>query len=289
MSRFPLLLTAAAALVLVVGCKPAPSDSYVANLKTYFTDRCAKDSDPSFRVTLGTNDGNAFDLNGNQKLRGYMEALGNNMGFRIEASQVRQGFLTVPRYALTGFNAPTLPGVTFKNDGKVVTITPDYRAQMTIESILPPEEGFAAARGKALSGAQRDQQIAAAKVLGLKDAKSAVDADIAANKEGQAEAAKKFAESVQRVCKDNSYKRAWYVSYRVKESTTVPKDSPFWKLVDAFLELKGTSDKVLASPFWRNHGEPDLKATLEVYNIVAFEGQDGKVAKTEPWTVFVGN
>ena len=278
------LITVALAIVATLGCKPTPSDSFVAQVK----ETESKVQPPTFHRSLGVAlDGSPVDPDGNQKLRAFVEVMANSMGFKVEASQVKKGFMTFPRYEFVDFHAPTLPGVSFRREGQVVHIQPDFKVDMIIESILEPMQGFEEKQGKAMTSAGRQQEIATATALGVKDAAAAVDADIAANKEKRKERAKAFAEAVERVRKDNGFKRAWFVNYRLRKSTSIPKDSPFWTLVDAFMIAKGSATSDFDDVFWKQHGEVEVKDSLAPFCIVAFEGQDGKLAKSEGWKAFI--
>lgn len=282
--RAPHLLIAGALVLAALGCKPRPSESFLAQVR----ETESKVQPPTFHRSLGAAlDGNPADQDRNQKVRAFVEVLANSMGFKVEASQVKKGFLTFPRYEFVDFQAPTLPGVTFRRDGQTVHIQPDFKVDMILESVLVPQQGYEEQQGKEMSSAGRHQEIATAKALGVKDAAAAVDAYIAANQERRQERAKAFAEAVERVRKDNGFKRAWFVKYRLKKSTSIPKDSPFWALVDAFMVAKGSAESDFDDVFWKQHGEVDVKDSLAPFCIVVFEGQDGKLAKTEGWKAFI--
>lgn len=279
-----LLIAGALVLGTTIGCKPRPSETFLAQVK----ETESKVQPPTFHRSLGAAlDGNPFDQDGNQKLRAFVEVLANSMGFKVEASQVKRGFLIFPRYEFVDFQAPTMSGVSFRRDGQTVHIQPDFKVDMILESVLEPQQGYEEQQGKELSSAGRQQEIATAKALGVKDAAAAVDADLAANKEKRQERAKAFAEAVERVRKDNGFKRAWFVKYRLKKSTSIPKDSPFWALVDAFMVAKGSAESDFDDAFWKQHGQVEVKDSLAPFCIVAFEGQDGKLAKTEGWKAFI--
>ena len=297
MRRSPLVPAAAVLLAFSLGCglKPGkPNDAFLNQVKASL----GSQEGPEFTVILDKVDGTIHESK-NQKLKAQIMILANQMGFRVEASSTKPFAsqpLTIPHFEIQSFKNPNLPGVTFQQDGQKVLIHPDYREEIIIESALPPLEGREEDLGRAKSSAQRAQAIAEAKILGVKDAEGAVDADIAANKELKKAKAKEFADNVDRIAKDNGYKRAWYITYRTRESTSIPKDSPFWALMDAWHDagdsqifvLLPTRSPLVFVGFFKTHGQVDMSASLQRYSVVAFEGQDGKLAKTEPWKTFEG-
>jgi hypothetical protein len=163
---------------------------------------------------------------------------------------------------------------------------------------LPPKEGFETTQGKEKSAAEREKEIAEATAMGFKDAAKATDADIAASQEKRKELANAYAKAVDLVCKDNGYKRAWFITYRRKGRSTLPENSPFWEFADAWLATGGKEGFTVipnaallvldqTSGWVKNHGQLKVKDSLTEYCIVAFEGTDGKLAKTDNWQAFL--
>jgi hypothetical protein len=280
-----------AGLLLLAGslaCKPKPSEAFIEQVKaTLHTEE-----QPGFTLTMGLPmEGGATK---SSDLRPLAEVMANRLGFRIEVSTPKKPSGSVT-YAFQAFKAPTLPGLTFRQDGTAVKILTDAHWDMVIESLLPPKEGFESTLGREKTAAEREKEIAEATALGLKDATTATDANITFDKEKRKEKAEAFAKAVERYCTDNGFKRAWFVTYRKKFAGTLPKDSPFWAMVDAWSKASSgqlvplmPNAAALAHAQWLDkRGEVEVKESLTEYCLVAFEKADGTLAKTEGWKAFV--
>ena len=273
-------------MLSLLGCAPKPSSGLLEQIKQQSDDL------PGFTVdmTRPMVEGTSVD-----QVRPLAEVLANRFGFRIEVSHETKNWLPQTQYVFQEFHAPSLAGITFQKDGSSVQVLAAYRKEMVIESVLPPKEGFEAMLGKDASSTERQDAIAAADALGVKNAEKTVDASIALGKEKRKEQIEAFAKAVERVCKDNGYKRAWFVSYRLRTQCPVPQESPFWELCDAYLKAKGSVSLLPNSTLIRldqegwvhKRGQQDLKASLVEYSVVAFEDAQGKLAKTETWKTFI--
>jgi hypothetical protein len=284
-------LVAALLLAISFACKPKPSEALLDQVKAKFQ----LEEKPGFDINMGlpaeVSHAKASEV------RAEAEILANKLGFRIEVSQSKKGFVPVSTYTLQDFKAPTLPGLSFQKAGSTVKIQADFQMEIVVESVLPPKEGFETTQGKEKSAAEREKEIAEATAMGFKDAAKATDANIAANQEKRKELAEAYAKAVDQVCKDNGYKRAWFVTYRKKGRGTVPENSPFWEFADAWIATDGKGFIVMpnaallvldqTSGWVKKHGQLEVKDSLTEYCLVVFEGTDGKLAKTENWKVFL--
>ncbi len=283
-----------AILLLLAGtlaCTPKPSEAFLEQVKATVRPQ----EQPGFEISTGIPA--EVTVAKASEVRAEAEILANKLGFRIEIGHGKKGFLPTTTYSVQDFKAPTLPGLSFQKDGEAVKILADLQQEMVIESALPPKEGFLALQRRGKTSAERESEIAAAKALGIKDARNAVDAEITAQKEKVAERAESFAEAVEKIRKDNGFKRAWFVHYRIKSECAVPENSPFWELAKAWMATKGEGFTIMPNAAlmvldeqhqWvEKRGQLEVKDSLETYSVIAFEGADGKLAKTEGWKSFL--
>jgi hypothetical protein len=285
-------LVAALLLAISFACKPKPSEALLDQVKT----KLQLEEKPGFDISMGLPAEVTYAKA--TEVRTEAEILANKLGFRIEVSQGKKGFVPMTTYTLQDFKAPSLPGLSFQKAGSTVKIQADFQMDVVVESALPPKEGFETTQGKEKSAAEREKEIAEATAMGFKDAAKATDADIAASQEKRKELANAYAKAVDLVCKDNGYKRAWFITYRRKGRSTLPENSPFWEFADAWLATGGKEGFTVipnaallvldqTSGWVKNHGQLKVKDSLTEYCIVAFEGTDGKLAKTDNWQAFL--
>ncbi len=284
-------LLAMVALFFLLGCDSHPSEG--------FLDLVRKDREGSLAPEIVVHLGRALEeraLVGAQgtDLHKVMETLGNQMGFRIEASKGGTRYLATTRYVLADIQDPGLPGLSVTREGDVVRIRPDYRKEAIIESATTPHEGFERMVNTANPGQDKLGAEALLYLFGDKDAKSTVSKLEAVDQETRKRKATAFGTNVDRVRKDNGYAKAWFITYRLRHATNIPSDSPFWTLVDALgrARTKDVIERNTAfngtSAFWLARGKQDTKSTLATYSVVAFQDSNGGLAKTEGWLAFKG-
>ena len=273
-------------LLAFIGCSSKPSESFLAQFKSIQEASRV----PALTVHLGRSL-EVSNLSGSDRLKMAVETLATQMGFRVEASKVRGGFFSDrTKYDFTGFQPPQFPGLSFQQEGENVRIKPSYKEEVILEWTKAPAEGFEyLAATQASSNEGLEVGLAA---MGVKDSKAMLEKLAKAGAESRKAKAKTFEENVVRAMKDNRYTKAWLVQFRKRESTDLPADSPFWKLVES---LPGGSASPVVEPdaayrmcqsFFARKGQADTKATLRTYAVVAFQDANGKCAKTEPWSTF---
>jgi hypothetical protein len=279
------------ALALLFGCASHPSEAFLDLVKK---DRVGTVI-PEITVHLGkVLDERTFADDKESSLRKAMEILGNRMGFRIEASKGGSRYMPAMQYTLADQKDPGLPGVSISRNGDVVKITPDYRRDLIIEAATTPRDGFEKLITTVNSSQDKATATAMLALFGDKDAKGTVTRLEEADKETRNKKARAFEANVERVRKDSGYAKAWFITYRLKQSSALPEDSPFWSLADALARAR-TKDVIEKNPaylassnFWTAHGKQDTKATLVTYSVVAFQDAKGGLAKTEGWQAFKG-
>jgi hypothetical protein len=221
-----------------------------------------------------------------------MEILANRMGFRIEVgSRTRGWFARVTTYAFTGYTQVQLPGLSMIQAGDTVRIKPDFQLEPVLESVRTPTAGIEALIKSAPSG--DESALAMMIAMGLKAPSGTLEAiqkDDQARKEAKV---KGFLMNLDRVRRDNHYKRAWIVTYRVRYASTLPQDSPFWTLAEG-LTAANSGPAFSANPamaetagFWARHGKEDLKGSLVAKVTIAFENAQGTLARVEPISSFM--
>lgn len=292
--RIPLPIPLAmAALLVLAGCDSRPSDG--------FLDLVRKDREgsaaPEITVRLGRSlEERIFAGTQESGLRKVMETLGNQMGFRVEASTAGTRYMPSMRCVVVDVKDPGLPGVSIGKEGDVVRIRPDYRKDVIIESATTPRDGFEKMMAAAVTtGQDKAGAEALLSLIGDKDAKGTVAKMEAVDQETRKRKAQAFETNVERICKDNGYAKAWFIKFRMRSATSVPNESPFWTLVDALGKAR-TKDVIERNPafnataaFWSAHGKQDTKSTLTTYSVVAFQDSKGGLAKTEGWQAFKGD
>ena len=275
----------------LMGCSSRPSGSFLDLVKR----ERAVAGVPELTIKLGKAlEESRFAGDRPSSLRKAMEVLGNQMGFRIETSSSGTRYLPAAKYALVDVKAPVLPGLTITREGDLVKIRPDYRREVVIEMATSPRDGFAQLMAKATTSQERSSAEAMLSFLGDKDAKGTLAKMETMDQEARKRRIEAFAANVERVRQDNGYAKAWFVTYRLRQVSTLPADSPFWTLVDALSRAR-TEDVIArnqaflaASAFLAAHGKEDTKATLATYSVVAFQDAKGGLAKTEGWQAFKG-
>lgn len=283
-----------------LACNSKPKDALLAEIKK--SEVPSEENAPAMWVIMkGQRAGNVMNPDFNNKLHSSMELLATKFGFRIEVGSIKPNMFmgAVKTYEIKDFSAPNLPGLTLKSGNvagiPIVNITPDYHREMVIEEASDPKIGMRKYQESDPSKLIEDATWL--KAMGIQVSAGAakeISKITAVQKEN---ALKLFVDNVERIRQDKGYKRAWFIRYRVKESSTVPADSPFWDLCDtallagkvAYADIGiGTSPWFTASSaFWAAHGQLDTKAALQQHIVVAFEGADGKLAKLEDWNSFI--
>jgi hypothetical protein len=281
------------ALVALTGCGSRPSEGFLDLVRQERTGAAT----PEITIHLGRAIEERASSGGQESgLRKAMEALGNQMGFRIEASTGGSRYLTTTRYVLADMKDPGLSGITIIREGDVVRIRPDYRREVIIESAATPRDGFEKMIATAPAASAQDKAGAEAMLalFGDKDAKGTVAKIEATDQETRKRKVAAFETNVDRVRKDNGYAKAWFITYRLRHATNIPQESPFWILADALGRVRA-KDVIERNPaytatssLWASHGKQDTKSSLTTYASVAFEDSKGHLAKTEPWLTFKG-
>ncbi len=291
MKTVKLLLLDTIALSLAVGCTSRPSDAFLDLVKK---DRIGA-AVPEITIRLGRAiEERTFAGDKESSLRQAMEVLGNQMGFRIEASAGGTRYMPATQYTLVDVKDPGLPGVSIVRDGDLVRIRPNFQRDVIIESATPPKEGFEKMMAAATSTKDKASAETMLALLGDKDAKGTVAKMETMDQDTRQKKALAFETNVERVCKDNGYAKAWFVTYRLRQSTNLPAESPFWVLADALGKartkdvIERNATFIWASAFWAARGKQDIKATLVTYSVVAFQDSKGALAKTEGWQAFKG-
>ena len=276
-------------VTLGLACRTQPSDKLLEAFR-----QKEQQHIPGIMVIPTEDDGTlAFEevpYNGgyNNKLREVMEVLGNDLGFRVEmhTRQVGSSFmrLTLNSYRVVSLAQKTLPGLTITQDGALWTLHPDFKDEVVIEKAVPAEKGIE----------QWEEESHKADFQALKGELLA---------ESKADAAKKveaFQVNVARIQKDLNAKHAWWVEFRHRPSTTLPSDSPLWKLTDALIQApagqtQGTNSNLESMEvglipqldFFKTKGQINLKDNLQAYICVLFEGADGSLIKAEGFQTFL--
>jgi hypothetical protein len=250
------LLPASLILISSMACSPRANEAFLADIKK---SEAPKETPIVLVLARKRLDAEGWNSAQHAKLNELVELLASRLGFRIEVSHAKAG-PSANIYSFTDFMPPTLQGLTFKRenlgDGFTVEVRPDYAREVVLDEVIDAQSGI--------------------------------------KKHVQGPNASTFAENVERIRKDNQYKRAWIVSYHFKQSSSLPQDSPFWDLCTKLLDEKQLWGKVaipnaeiaLTANFWKSRGQGTTLASLASYRIVAFEAQDGKLAKTEGWKAF---
>ncbi len=275
----------------LIGCDSRPSEAFIELVKK---DREGS-ATPEITVRLGRAlEERTFSGPKGNGLRKAMEILGNQMGFRVEASAGGTRFMPSTRCVVVDFKDPGMPGVSITREADVVRIRPDYRKDMIIESATTPREGFEKMMAAANVGQDKVGAEAMLSPLGDKDAKGTVATMEVVDRETRKRKALFFEANVDRVRMDNGFAKAWFITYRLRHATNIPGESPFWSLMDALGKAR-TKDVIERNPafnatsaFWSTHGKQDTKATLATYSVVAFQDSKGGLAKTEGWLAFKG-
>lgn len=276
-------------LLLFLGCSKTPSDSFLTQAKSTL----AAGKVPALVVHLHR----SLEAGGPAaavRTKAAAEILGNQMGFRIELStEPRHGWAPEhTRYEFTGFQAPNLSGLTFDQSGDTVRIRPSYAEQPIIEWARTPEAGYKSLFVSPVDSKENRELGLAA--MGVKDSRQVLEKLSHASAESRQAKAKTFSDNVARAVQDNGFARAWLLQYRKREATVLPAGSPFWTLLEALL---GGSAPPVVEPdvafracqsFFARRGQPDTKASLRTYAVIAFQDRNGNCVKTEPWTTFVG-
>jgi hypothetical protein len=278
-------------LSALVGCDSRPSEGFLDLVRK---ERMGTAS-PEITVHLGRAlEERTFAGTQESGLRKTMETLGNQMGFRVEASAGGTRYMPATRCVVVDFKDPGLPGVLISREGEVVRIRPDYRKDVIIESATTPRDGFEKLMATVTTGQDKAGAEAVLSLFGDKNAKGTVAKMEAMDQETRKKKALAFESNVDRVRKDNGYAKAWLITYRLRHATNIPNESPFWSLVDALGRAR-TKDVIERNPafnvtsaFWSAHGKQDTKATLATYSVVAFQDPSGGLAKTEGWQAFKG-
>lgn len=285
------ILPTAIALAALVGCTSRPSEAFVDLVKK---DRIGTAA-PEITIRLGRAiEERTFAGDKESSLRQAMEVLGNQMGVRIEASTGGTKYMPVTQYTLVDVKDPGLQGISIVRDADLVRIRPNFQRDVIIESATSPKEGFEKMMAAATSTKDKASAEAMLSLFGDKDAKGTAAKMEAMDLDTRNKKALDFETNVDRIRKDNGYAKAWFVTYRIRQSTNLPAESPFWMLVDALgkARTKDVIEKnaafVLSSAFWTAHGKQDIKATLVTYSVVAFHDSKGALAKIEGWQAFKG-
>ena len=285
------LLQGAVTLSVLVGCGSPPSEGFLELVRK---DRMGSAA-PEITVRLDRAiEERAYAADKESGLRKAMETLGNQMGFRIEASTGGTRYLPVTQYALLDAKDPGLPGLSVTREGDLVRIRPDYRKDVIIDAATTPKEGFERLMATSTSSQEKAGAEAVMALLGDKDAKGTVAKLESMDQETRKRKAVAFEANVERVRRDNGYAKAWFVTYRLRHATALPAESPFWTLAEALGKAR-TKDVIERNPayagssaFWAARGKQDIKSTLVTYSVVAFQDRDGGLAKTEGWQAFKG-
>lgn len=251
------------ALPILLGslaCSPKAGEAFLADLKK---SEAPKESPVVLILARKHLDSSAWNSAESAKLHSQIDLLATRLGFRVEVDHSKPGPFrpSSNSYSFTDFTAPTLKGLAFKRenleDGFTIEIRPDYVRETVIDEVIDAQAGI--------------------------------------RKYVQGPKAEAFAINVERILKDNQFKRAWIVSYHLKQSSSLPLDSPFWDLCAMLLDEKQTWGKVampnaevdLAAEFWKSKGQGVTQAGLASYRVVAFENAEGRLAKTEGWKTFL--
>ncbi len=285
------ILSVAIALSVLTGCASRPSEDFLDLVRK---DR-AGSPPPEITVRLGCAiEERALAGEQDSGLRKVMETLGNQMGFRIEASTGGTRYLPLTRYTPVDVKDPSLPGLAVTREGDLVRIRPDYRKEVIIDTATTPREGFERLMAASTSNQEKAGAEAVMALLGDKDAKGTVAKLESLDQETRKRKTLAFEANVERVRKDNGYAKAWFVTYRLRHATALPAESPFWTLAEALGRVRA-KDVIERNPaylgtsvFWAAHGKQDTKSTLTTYSVVAFQDRNGGLAKTEGWQAFRG-
>lgn len=285
------ILSGAIALSVLTGCASRPSEGFLDLVRK---DRAGSPL-PEITIRLGRAiEEGAFAGAQDSGLRKAMETLGNQMGFRIEASTGGTRYLSLTRYTPVDVKDLGLPGVAVTRDGDLVRIRPDYRKDVIIDAATTPKEGFERMMVMSTSSQEKAGAETVMALLGDKDAKGTIGKLESMDQETRKRKAIAFEANVERIRKDNGYAKAWFVTYRLRYATTLPAESPFWALAEALGKVH-TKDVIERNPaylgtsaFWAARGKQDTKSTLTTYSVVAFQDRDGGLAKTEGWQAFKG-
>ncbi len=268
---------AGTSIVLVtLACSNKPSASLTEEFKKALLGGNAA---PKMQVKIGTRaEGDPYV--GQENLHHQMTLLASTFGFRIEVSTVRRAYLPATKvYEIQGFNAPTMSGVTFKQDGQVVTIEANRQVELVIEEAGNPE---------IVAKPFLDQQ---ALILASMAGKENEKISHALSKASATE----FAKNVERIRRDQGYPKAYLFRFRKVERTSVPEDSPLWELAEATTSIVPNSHISLGmelnkdSTFWSNKGKSSSKDALSQNLMVVFTDNNGKLAKMEGWQTFIAN
>lgn len=285
------LLPVVISLSILMGCAPHPGGAFLDLVKK---DR-AGSTVPELTIKLGR-PVEERNIQGDRpsSLRKVMEVLGNQMGFRIEATSIGARYMPATHYTLVDVKAPELPGLSIKREGDLVKVRPDYRREVVIEAVADPRKGFEQLIQRSASSQDKHSAEAMLSILGDKDAKGTLAKLDQMDQETRKRRINAFATNVERVRQDNGYAKAWFITYRLRQSSSLSSDSPFWALAEA-LNRARTGDVIeksqgflTASSFFAGHGKEDTKATLVTYSVVAFQDSKGGLAKTEGWQAFKG-
>lgn len=285
------LLQGTIALSVLVGCGSRPSEGFLELVRK---DRMGSPP-PEITVRLGRAiEERAFAGEQDSGLRKAMETLGNRMGFRIEASISGTRYLPLTRYTLVDVKDPGLPGLAVTREGDLVRVRPDYRKDVIIDAATTPKVGFERLMATSTSSQEKAGAEAMMAFLGDKDAKGTIAKLESMDQETRNRKAIAFEANVDRVRRDNGYAKAWFVTYRLRHTTALPTESPFWMLAEA-LGKANAKDVIERNPaylgssaFWAARGKQDVKSTLVTYSVVAFQDRSGGLAKTEGWQAFKG-
>lgn len=268
-----------------------PSEILVEQIKASLQ----KDGKPGFEINTAlpfkVGEGKAVEV------RTLAELLANSLGFLIEFSSYREGVTPVTTYTFREFNAPNLPGLSFRKEGSIVKMLADFRWDISIESVLRPKEGIETKLGKENLGIQPQNEIAETAAISFKNTGKTTPANFASNKGKREEVAQAYAKAIEKVRKDNGYSRAWFVTYRKRPRNYVPRDSPFWQFSEAWLATGDEGSFILPNAelmildmelqWVKNRGQSVVKDALVDYYVVVFEDGDGKLAKTENLKAFL--
>lgn len=273
-SRIPILLPTLALAMLAVACSSKPSEALIADFKK---SQASGVEPPAIEVTLGSHlEANPFG-GATESLHRQMELMAKKFGFRVEMATVKRGFIPpVKTYEIQAFNAPTLPGVAFKQEGEKVKIIPDFRVEIVVE-----ESGDPATVAKPFF----EKEALLLSLVGKGDEQSA--------KTLKNISAIDFAKNIERIRGDRGYKKAYLVRCRRILKTNIPSESPFWNLSELILSIDGLKGIGVNEAFrdnkafWAEKGIMNNKDALRQNLWVIFTDQNGKIAQTEGWKTFV--
>ena len=273
---------------LALGCNHRPSDAFIHQ----FQKLQVAGEPPTLTVHLHQSlvipDTPDFE-----NIRNAVEILANQMGFRVEATHLpRKGWIPDrTQFDFTGFQAQSLPGLNFTQEGDFVRLKPDLSQQIIVEWVKPPAEAFQAmvASQNLLTESLKGDLA----VLPRKDRLEMVEKLTKAEADLRKATVEEFMQNVARATKDSGCVRAWVIQFRQQESSSIPKDSPFWRFSAAL--PAGTAPPVLVSDpayrtfqrFLAHNGKPDPKASIQTCTAVAFQDASGACIKTKPWSFFL--